>query len=336
MATNVEKLVPRAFVWRRIHSLTGLWLVVFLILHLVTNSGAALWIGDDGHMFVRLSNLLESLPYLQVIEIVLLGIPFAIHMILGVKYLFSAKPNSGNRTKGAKPAMRYGRSRAYTWQRISAVILFVGIILHVIHMRFIERPNEVMLNNQTHYLVKVNFDEGLYTLSDRLHVKLYSSETINQMKHSFDQEDEYRTHSPFVVESIWKESLSIPFDPTIANKAANMQKREEARDFLQTLDGFDLKPTQVIASGLSPGKVMLLTVRDAFKSPWMIGLYTIFVIAAVYHAFNGLWTVLITWGFILSFRSQKMMVNVCIWCMLALMFLGLASVWGSYWINLRN
>ena len=336
MTSNIEKLVPRAFVWRRVHSLTGLWFVVFLILHLVTNSGAALWIGDDGHMFVRLSNLLESLPYLQIVEIVLLGVPFAIHMILGVKYLLSSKPNSENGPKGAKPSMRYGRSRAYTWQRISAIILLVGIILHVIHMRFIDKPHQVMFNNQNHYLVKLNFDQGLYTLCERLHVKLYNTDLINQMKHSFNATDGYETSELFTVESAWKGSMSIPFDPAIAEKAAMIQKREETGNFIHSLEGFHLKPTQVIASGLTPGKVMLLSVRNAFKVPWMAGLYTIFVIVAAYHALNGLWTVLITWGFILSFRSQKTMSHVCVWLMLALMFLGLVSVWGSYWINLRN
>ena len=61
--------ISSTFIWRRVHSLMGFWLVLYLILHLLTNSQAALWIGDDGNGFVRMVNSLESLPYLQVVEI---------------------------------------------------------------------------------------------------------------------------------------------------------------------------------------------------------------------------------------------------------------------------
>ncbi len=49
----------REFIGRRVHSLMGLWLVVFLTEHLIVNSQAALWIGDDGHGFVLLVNFLD-------------------------------------------------------------------------------------------------------------------------------------------------------------------------------------------------------------------------------------------------------------------------------------
>ncbi len=75
--------IPREFIWRRAHSLTGIWLVLFLIEHLFTNSQAALYIGDDGLGFVSSVNWLKNLPYLQVIEIFLLGVPFLIHGIWG-------------------------------------------------------------------------------------------------------------------------------------------------------------------------------------------------------------------------------------------------------------
>ena len=54
--------ISTSFIWRRVHSLTGFWLVLYLIIHLITNSQAALWIGDDGSGFVRLVNSLERLP----------------------------------------------------------------------------------------------------------------------------------------------------------------------------------------------------------------------------------------------------------------------------------
>ena len=80
---------------------------------------------------------------------------------------------------------------------------------------------------------------------------------------------------------------------------------------------------------------MLLMVRDTFKSPLMACLYTIFVLAAAFHALNGVWTALITWGAILSYRSQVAL-RPLIWIGMALLvFLGMAAIWGSYWTNLR-
>src|ERR1700733_2092312 len=91
--------VPRAFIWRRLHSLMGLWLVLFLIEHLLVNSQAALILGENGKGFVEMVNKIHGLPFLKAIEFVLLGIPFLIHMVWGVKYLFTAKSNA-HKTKG--------------------------------------------------------------------------------------------------------------------------------------------------------------------------------------------------------------------------------------------
>src|SRR5476649_2758897 len=100
--------VPSAFIWRRLHSLMGLWLVLFLFEHLLTNSQAALLLGDNAKGFVELVNALHNLPYLQAIEIFLLGVPIAIHAVLGIKYLFTSKMNA-HKTDGSKPDMRqYG------------------------------------------------------------------------------------------------------------------------------------------------------------------------------------------------------------------------------------
>jgi succinate dehydrogenase / fumarate reductase cytochrome b subunit len=95
----------------------------------------------------------------------------------------------------------------------------------------------------------------------------------------------------------------------------------------------DLKPNQVFAAADNPGTVILLRVRDTFKSPLMCGLYTIFVLAAAFHAFNGFWTFLITWGVILSYRGQRKMIPISLMGVALLSFFGLAAIWGSYWIG---
>jgi succinate dehydrogenase / fumarate reductase cytochrome b subunit len=46
----------------------GVWLVIFLFEHMIVNSQAALWIGDDGIGFVRLVNILEAIPFLPIVE----------------------------------------------------------------------------------------------------------------------------------------------------------------------------------------------------------------------------------------------------------------------------
>src|SRR5262249_14087387 len=156
------------FIWRRAHSLTGIWLVLFLIEHLLLNSQAALFIGDDGSGFISGVNFIRDLPYLPVIELGLLGIPFLVHGIWGVKYLLTGKFNSFP-TDGSSPSLpQYPRNHAYTWQRITSWILLVGITAHVIHMRFIEYPTSSKINSQKFYMIRLNKDDGLKTLSQRL------------------------------------------------------------------------------------------------------------------------------------------------------------------------
>jgi succinate dehydrogenase / fumarate reductase, cytochrome b subunit len=314
MSTLNTSTVSSQFIWRRVHSLLGFGIVIYLVLHLIVNSQAALWIGDDGVGFVRFVNFLESLPYLQVIEIILIGIPLLVHAVWGIKRIFQAKPNSFP-TDGSKPHLSYSRNHAFTWQRLSSWILLFGILGHVAQMRFIDAPQKTIINNEIRYLVKITFDEGLYTLAPRLHANLYSAKTISEMNTYTSQNE---------------------FSPKKAILIDEMQNREEKEKFIEKLKSYSLKKTEVIASAPSPGVAMLLMVRNTFKIPLMAIVYSVFVLAAAFHAFNGFWTFLITWGLILSYRSQKSMIPVSVIGMGLLSFLGLAAIWGSYWINLRS
>lgn len=268
MAVRAE-MISKTFLWRRVHSLMGLWLVLYLMVHLIVNSQATLWLGDDGIGFVRLVNILEALPYLQVIESVFIGIPLVIHGYWGVLRVMTAKNNSG-RTDGSAPSMRFGRNRAFTWQRLTSWILLFGIVGHVVQMRFVLMPEKVHVGGEEMHVVRLREDPGLDSLAARIHVKL-------------EREGEF-----------------------------------------------------VIASAASPGKAILLMVRETFKSVWMDVLYSIFVLAAAFHAFNGFWTSLITWGALLSYKSQRALIPLCWMGAGLLAFLGLAAIWGSYWINLRS
>jgi len=267
MATRTE-LISSPFIWRRIHSLMGLWLILFLIQHLVVNSQAALWLKDDGSIFIRLVNLYNTFPYLHVIEVVFIGIPIALHGVWGIKRALTAKSNS-SKSDGSSPSLPFGRNRAFRWQRLTSWILLVGILGHVVQMRFIDYPEKIQEGKEVRYRVVLKDDPDLAPLAERIDVKLV-------------QEGD-----------------------------------------------------QMIASAGSVGKAILLTVRETFKSGTMCILYTIFVLAAAFHAFNGFWTSLITWGALLSYRSQNAVLPIC-WAGVGLLvFLGLASIWGSYWINFQ-
>ncbi len=323
--TVLTPTISTDFIWRRVHSLMGLWLVLYLIVHLITNSQAALWIGDDGSGFIKLVNTLETLPYLQVIETVLIGIPLAIHGIWGVKRALSARLNSSG-GDGSSPSLKYSRNRAFTWQRLSSWILLVGIIGHVIQMRFVDAPKKASSPRGEQYFVRLNFDEGLCTLASRLHVALFTKEQLREAALRLKAMEPIQLKAPRVG------ALYNQDEETARNL---IQQAQQEREWMEGLTSFRLKKNQVVASASMPGTAFLLMVRDTFKNPLWAVLYTIFLLAATFHACNGFWTFLITWGAILSYRAQKAMLPVSAIAMIVLSALGLAAIWCSYWINLR-
>jgi succinate dehydrogenase / fumarate reductase, cytochrome b subunit len=266
-----ERYLPSCFIGRRVHSLFGAFLSLFLFFHLFTNSQAGLLIGEDGRGFIRSVNGIHEIPYLPLIELAFLGLPILVHALWGLKYLRTAEYNSFG-GDGRHPYLpEYGRNRAYTWQRITSWILLAAILLHVAQMRFYDAPVEVRSGAESYYIVKVSDDPGLSTLSQRLHFTMPRMEGDIRVIH--------------------------------------------ARDF---------------------GTAELLMVRDTFKSPWMMFLYTIFVWAACFHAFNGLWSFSIAWGIAITSRSQALILKVTTFLMLVVILFGMASIYLTYWINLRQ
>lgn len=287
MTLESDQTVPRDFLLKRLHSLTGLWLVLFVIVHLFTNSQAALFFGGDGEAFIRSVNSIHDLPYLPVIEIIILAFPLLIHLIWGVKILRTAKYNISN-SDGTVPLLPYVRNRAYTWQRITSWFLILGIIGHVVHMRFIEYPTTAKIGSEKEYMVRITTDDGIQSLANRLGVKLYGAEQVQR------------------------------------------------HDWMGTTLKQPFEKNELIAVSKDFGTAELLMLRDTFKMPVMIVLYTLLVLGTCFHAFNGLWTLMITWGITLSQRSQAMMRIFAVGLMLLITFLGLAAVWFTYWINLRS
>lgn len=292
----------------------GLWLVLFLMEHLLVNSQAALLIGDDGNGFVRAVNSIKELPYLPFIEAFLLGVPFMIHGIWGIQYLLTGRINSF-KTDGSTPSLpQYPLNRAYTWQRITSWILLFGILAHVIHMRFVEYPLSASVGADQMYMVPLNLDTGLYTLSKRLNFVLYDSTKIKGMA------------LPLIPNK-------VKDDPEALVQA---QSAQQQANWIETMRSVKLKEGQVLAVSKSFGVAELLMVRDTFKNPLMILLYSALVLAASYHGFHGLWMAMITWGIAMTEASQRLIRKIAVFFMVLIAFFGLAAIWGTYWINLWN
>lgn len=335
--------LPRAFIWRRLHSLTGLFFTLFLVEHLLVNSQAALFFGDDGSGFVEGVNAIHNLPYLPIIEFFLLGVPILIHMGWGIVYIRTGQSNVF-KNDGTVPYLpEYPRNQAYTWQRITAWILLFGVIAHVVHMRFVELPDSVKIGSEKLYLVKVDLDDGLYTLSSRLGVKLYDHEAIEGQKEvlllpSLKTSDPADTLQHFIVslKDIFQKPKKKEGPDDKGHALLEAQERQHQRQWLTALEKNSLAPGQVIAVAPDFGTAELLVVRETFKSPLMIALYTIFVLTACYHGFNGLWTFMISWGVTLSANSQAVMRSISTVLMVLVTFMGLAAIWATYFINLKS
>lgn len=149
---------------KRLHSLAGFFFILFLCEHLITNSEAVLPLNEGGTGFIRMVNFLQALPYLPIIEISLLGIPLGIHLFLGILCVYEAKYSSLWKGDGSQPYLPFLRNHLFTWQRITALLLAVGVIVHVTTMRFIQKPVE-----KASFEVVVSFDRDLPHLATQLH-----------------------------------------------------------------------------------------------------------------------------------------------------------------------
>ncbi|WP_099158694.1 succinate dehydrogenase cytochrome b558 subunit [Virgibacillus ndiopensis] len=110
----------REFGYRRLHSLLGVIPIgVFLIQHLIINHFAVY--GEES--FNNAAGFVESLPFLIVLEVVIIYLPILFHAILGVYIVFVTKNNS---TKYG-----YFRNWMFYLQRVTGIITLIFIAWHV-------------------------------------------------------------------------------------------------------------------------------------------------------------------------------------------------------------
>jgi succinate dehydrogenase/fumarate reductase cytochrome b subunit (b558 family) len=122
--TSDAESTRRAFVLRRLHSLTGVVPIgAFLVEHLWTNAAA---LGGEA-AFDRAVAQIQALPALPLLEVLGILLPLAFHGGLGVVYALRGRPN----------AVRYAYARnwLYVLQRVSGVIALAFVAYHLWELR---------------------------------------------------------------------------------------------------------------------------------------------------------------------------------------------------------
>lgn len=116
------------FLLRRLHSLSGVLPIgLFLVFHLSANNAAVK--GPAAFNFVV--DTLRSLPFLEFLEIALIGAPILFHGLYGLFITPSvSRANLGT--------YRRERNFAYVVQRVSGVAAFIFIAIHIWQFRMVE------------------------------------------------------------------------------------------------------------------------------------------------------------------------------------------------------
>lgn len=111
------------FLLRRLHSLTGIVPIgIFVMFHLFTNMQIVF--GTFQHEV----EWIHSQPALIFMEIFVLALPITFHAVLGFIYTFkNVKPNASKYS--------YWDNWRYTLQRVTGIIAFIFIVLHVFTLR---------------------------------------------------------------------------------------------------------------------------------------------------------------------------------------------------------
>jgi succinate dehydrogenase / fumarate reductase, cytochrome b subunit len=115
------------FLLRRLHSLAGVVpLTVFIFFHFFANSFSTL----GREPYNKTVDQLRSLPFLMAVEWTFIFGPFLFHMLYGTWIVFTGEPNTLR--------LKYKRNWAYFLQRVTAVIVFVFVIFHVVGLHYLE------------------------------------------------------------------------------------------------------------------------------------------------------------------------------------------------------
>lgn len=116
------------FILRRLHSLVGIVpLTFFVIFHISMNSFAL----HSAEHFNWVVNTLRSFPHLELLEIVMLGVPFLFHGVYGM--IISPKMN-----RAKVSTYNQIRNWTYFFQRVTGIATFLFLVAHIYTLRFVE------------------------------------------------------------------------------------------------------------------------------------------------------------------------------------------------------
>ncbi len=117
-------LARHEFLIRRLHSLSGLIPVgAYMVVHLLVNASVL----ESPATFQKNVYQIHSLgSLLPLVEWTFIFIPILFHAIIGVVIVMGGIPNTGN--------YPYAANRRYTLQRVTGMIAFFFIAIHVFHM----------------------------------------------------------------------------------------------------------------------------------------------------------------------------------------------------------
>jgi succinate dehydrogenase / fumarate reductase, cytochrome b subunit len=119
----------RSFLWRRLHSLSGVVPIgAYLTFHIYENMAAIKGPAAYDEMVNRVNAILPR-PYFFGLEAGLILIPILFHALYGVYIAGTGKPNVSR--------YAYGPNWAYWMQRVSGYVAFIYLIVHVGVLRYV-------------------------------------------------------------------------------------------------------------------------------------------------------------------------------------------------------
>ena len=120
---------PLYFIARRLHSLTGLVFGGYLVVHLLINATLIQGASEGGGptVFQVQVDKIHSLPFLPAVEWAFIYLPILYHTVYGIWIIATGQPN----------VLRYGYGKNvyYTLQRLSAIVLVLFIVFHILSMK---------------------------------------------------------------------------------------------------------------------------------------------------------------------------------------------------------
>lgn len=91
-----------------------------------------------------------------------------------------------------------------------------------------------------------------------------------------------------------------------------------------------LDANQTYALTKNSSKALLIVIINNFQSKIMVFLYTVYVIAASFHVFNGLWLFLISFKIIKTDIAKKNVLKICMGLVFLYFIFGLSAIWVNF------